>query len=86
MDAINPKTLLVKYAPKVSAYFNDPNKLLASLNPLVMIAVGVLCVGMIVTVISVLATKAKERLPAFFIRAIDKLKAIFLFNLIIVSL
>ena len=86
MDAINPKDLLAKYAPKVSAYLNDPNKLLASLNPFVIIAVGVICVGMVVAVISVIATKAKERLPAFFIRAIDKLKAIFLFNLIIVSL
>ena len=86
MDAINPKTLLSKYAPKVSAYLNDKNKLLASLNPFVIIAVGVICVGMVVAVISVIATKAKERLPAFLIRAIDKLKAIFLFNLIIVSL
>ena len=86
MDAINPKALLAKYAPKVSAYLNDPNKLLASLNPFVIIAVGVICVGMVIAVISVIATKAKERLPAFLIRAIDKLKAIFLFNLIIVSL
>ena len=86
MDAINPKTLLAKYAPKVSAYLNDQNKLLASLNTLVMIAVGVLCVGAVVAVISVLATKARERLPAFIIRAIDKLKAIFFFNLIIMSL
>ena len=86
MDAINPKTLLDKNAPKVSAYLNDQNKLLASLNPFVIIAVGVICVGMVVAVISVIATKAKERLPAFLIRAIDKLKAIFLFNLIIVSL
>ena len=86
MDALNPKTLLAKYAPKVSAYLNDPSKLLASLNPLVMIAVGIICVGAVVTVISVLATKAKERLPEFFIRAIDKLKALFLFNMIIMSL
>ena len=86
MDAINPKNLLAKYAPKVFAYLNDPKKLLASLNPLVMIAVGVLCVGALVAVISVLATKVKERLPAFLTRAIAKLKTIFLFNLIIVSL
>ena len=86
MDAINPKDLLAKYAPKVSAYFNDPKKLLASLNPLVLIAVGLLCVGAVVALISFLATKAKERLAAFFMKAIDKLKAIFLFNLIIVSL
>ena len=86
MDAINPKDLLDKYAPKLSAYLNDPTKFLASLNPLVMIAVGVICIGMVVAVVSVLVTKAKERLPAFLIRAIEKLKAIFLFNLIIVSL
>jgi hypothetical protein len=53
---------------------------------MVMIAVGVICFGLVVTVISVIATKAKERLPAFIIRSIDKLKAIFLFNSIIVSI
>ena len=70
MDAINPKDLLGKYAPKVSAYLNDKKRLLASLNPMVMIAVGLICVGMVVAAISLLATKAKERLPAFVIKAI----------------
>jgi hypothetical protein len=74
MDAVNPKDLLAKYAPKVSAYLNDQKKLLASLNPLVMIAVGVIFVGCVVAVVSVLATKAKERLPAFLIKSIEKLK------------
>jgi hypothetical protein len=41
---------------------------------MVMIAVGIICLGMVVAVISVLATKAKERLPVFVIKAIEKMK------------
>ena len=86
MEALNPKTLANKYSPKLAAYLNDPKTLVSSLNPLVMIAIGVVTLSMIVGLFSLCSTKLKDKLPARLIKIIEKIKSFFIFNVIISSL
>ncbi len=57
-----------------------------SLSPLVIIVVGVIITGIIVSLIAVFATKLKDRLPDYLIKITDKIKALFVFGLLISSL
>jgi hypothetical protein len=48
--------------------------------------VGVIITGIIVSLIAVFATKLKDRLPDYLIKITDKIKALFVFGLLISSL
>ena len=86
LDAINPKQLAEKYSPRVAAYMSDPKRLISSLNPLLLIVICVIVMGAVVAVVSVCTTKLKNRLPERIIKVIDRIKAKFMFNILISSL
>ena len=86
LDAINPKQLAGKYNPNLAAYMSDPKRLISSLNPLLLIVIGVIVLGALIAVISVCTTKLKNRLPERFVKAIDRIKAQFMYNILISSL
>ena len=86
MDALDPKKLMEKFAPKMHAYFEDPSKLVGNLNPLVLIAFGVILLGAVVFLAALFTTKYKHKVPAVVLKLVDKMKTLLLFNMIILSL
>jgi hypothetical protein len=87
LSALDVKILAAKLGnEKIVAYIEDPKRLINSFNPLLLIVISVIGLGAVVTVFSVCINKWKNQLPERFVKIIDKIKAQFIFNLLISSL
>jgi hypothetical protein len=86
LDALNPKKLFQRFLPKAYEYLSNPNNFMSKLDPIVLLGVGLVAVGIFIGAVSIVLIKLKQNPDGKLMKTVFKVKAALLYNPMIASI